>query len=112
MSSRDERRTYQRAGFLCRVDLTTDGGATIEANSIDISLGGAGVASPRFLAAGTPVTLAFHLRDRRGADAIERVAARVARARADPDGLTLGVEFVAPLHRSSHPLLTRVVEAL
>ncbi len=112
MSGRAEQRTYQRVGFLCRVDLATDDGATIEANTVDISLGGVGVASPRFVAEGRDVTLAFHLRDRQGAPAVERVAARVARARSDLDGHLLGVEFLAPLQRSSNPLLTRAVERL
>src|SRR6185312_9963496 len=112
MSGWAEKRTYQRVNFLCRVDIATDDGATIEANTVDVSLGGVGVASPRFVAEGLAVTLAFHLRDKQGAPAIERVAARVAHARADSDGLTLGVEFLAPLQRSSHPLLTRAVERL
>ena len=74
MSGGSEKRTYQRVTFLCRVDLATDR-ATFEANTVDISLGGAGVASPRFVAAGRAVTLAFHLRDRRGEPAVERVDA-------------------------------------
>jgi c-di-GMP-binding flagellar brake protein YcgR len=106
-----EKRTYQRVPFLCRVDLAADG-APIEASTVDISLGGAGVASTRFVEAGRDVTLAFHLRDRQGAPAIERVEGRVANARADLDGHLLGVEFLAPLHRSSNPLLTRAVERL
>jgi c-di-GMP-binding flagellar brake protein YcgR len=106
-----EKREYQRVGFLCRVDLTADG-ATIEASSVDISLGGAGVASPRFVAMGKAVTLAFHLRDRQGAPAVERVAGRVAHARSDVDGHLLGVEFLQPLQKASNPLLTRAVERL
>ena len=94
-----EHRAYQRVGFLCRVDLTADDGAATSASTVDISLGGAGVASPRFVAAGRSVTLAFHLRDRRGEPAVERVAGKVVRARADLDGHVLGVEFLEPLHR-------------
>ena len=107
-----EKRAYQRVAFLCRVDIATEDGATIEANSVDISLGGVGVASPRFVASGRDVTLAFHLRDRHGDPAIEHVAGRVAVARADIDGHLLGVEFRAPLHRTSNPLLNRAVERL
>jgi c-di-GMP-binding flagellar brake protein YcgR len=106
-----EKRTYQRVAFLCRIDLVADG-ATVQASTVDISLGGVGVASTRFVAAGRDVTLTFHLRDRQGTTAIERVDGRVASARADLDGHFLGVEFLAPLHRSSNPLLTRAVERL
>ncbi len=111
MSGWAEKRNCQRVAFLCRVDLTAEG-ATIAATTVDISLGGAGVASPRFVAAGKAVNLAFHLRDRQGAPAVERVAGRVANARADVDGLILGIEFIQPLQKASTPLLTRAVERL
>jgi hypothetical protein len=111
MSGWAEKRIYQRVAFLCRVDLTADDGATI-ASTVDISLGGCGVASPRFVAMGKVVTLAFHLRDKQGAPAVERVAGRVAHARADVDGHLLGVEFLEPLQKASSPLLTRAVERL
>jgi hypothetical protein len=107
-----ESRAYQRVGFLCRVDLTDDAGATTAASTVDISLGGVGVASSRFVEAGKVVTLAFHLRDRRGEPAVERVAGRVVHARADVDGHVLGVEFLEPLLRAENPLLTRAVERL
>ena len=112
MNSHSEKRIYERVGFLCRVDLKTDDGATFEASTVDISLGGVGVMAPRFLAAGRDVTLAFHLRDRQGAPAVERAVGRVAHARSDVDGHMLGVEFLEPLRRSSNPLLTRIVEPL
>lgn len=107
----DEKRTYLRVGFLCRVDLAADG-AQFEASTVDISLGGAGVASPRFLGTGRAVTVAFHLRDRQGAPAVEHVTGRVVHARADVDGHILGVEFLAPIQKATHPLLTRAVERL
>jgi hypothetical protein len=112
MSVGAEKRTYQRVGFLCRVDVATGDGTTIGANSVDISLSGVGVAAPRFVAAGRDVTQTFHLRDRAGAPAIEHVDGRVANARAGLDGHLLGVEFHTPLQRSSNPLLTRAVERL
>ena len=111
MSGWAEKRNYQRVSFICRVDLTADD-ATIAASTVDISLGGAGVASPRFVVAEKVVTLAFHLRDRQGAPAVERVAGRVAHARADVDGHLLGIEFIEPLRKASHPLLARAVERL
>jgi c-di-GMP-binding flagellar brake protein YcgR len=112
MSGWAEKRGYQRVAFLCRVDLTADDGATVAASTVDISLGGAGVASPRFVAEGKAVTLTFHLRDKQGAPAVERVIGRVAHARADVDGHLLGVEFLQPLQKVSNPLLTRAVERL
>src|SRR4051794_40755806 len=112
MSGWAEKRTYQRVGFLCRVDLTADDGTTIEASTVDISLGGAGVVSPRFVASGRAVTLAFHLRDKAGAPAVERIEGVVAHARADVDGHMLGVEFLGPIQKASNPLLTRAVERL
>jgi len=112
MSGWAEKRIYQRVSFLCRVDLTADDGATIEASTVDISLGGAGVVSSRFVAEGRAVTLAFHLRDRAGAPAVERIDGAVAHARADVDGHTLGIEFLAPIQKASNPLLTRIVERL
>ena len=112
MSGWAEKRTYQRVSFLCRVDLTTDDGATTEASTIDISLGGTGVVSPRFVAEGRAVTLAFHLRDRAGAPAVETIAGVVAHARADVDGPLLGIEFLGPIQKANNPLLTRIVERL
>jgi hypothetical protein len=70
------------------------------------------VASPKFLGAGRAVTLAFHLRDRQGAPAVERVDGQVVHARADVDGLLLGVEFLDPIRTATHPILTRTVERL
>ena len=58
------------------------------------------------------MTLAFHLRDKASAPAVERVAGVVAHARSDVDGHMLGVEFLGPIQKASNPLLTRIVERL
>jgi hypothetical protein len=112
MNITQSQRVYQRASFLCRVTLSTGEGPAIEANSMDISLGGVGIISPRLVPMGRSVTLEFHLRNKAGEPVIDRVSGRVAHARSDIDGHVLGIEFHEPLHRSRNPDLARKVESL
>jgi hypothetical protein len=106
------KRVYQRTSFMCRVTLSTGGGAAIETNSVDVSLGGVGLVSPRLVPTGQPVTLGFHLRNKAGEPVIDKVGGRVVHVRSDIDGHVLGVEFHEPLHRSRNPDLARKVESL
>ena len=59
-----EQRQYQRVQFFAKVTLTPAGGKTIEGNSIDLSLGGIGVMSPKFIAVGQTVSVGFQTTDR------------------------------------------------
>jgi c-di-GMP-binding flagellar brake protein YcgR len=107
------RRKYERVGFLCRVDVAdAPGGRAVPGSTIDISLGGVGITIRSAFQVGATVEVAFFLKDRAGADAVERVPGRVARFDADPDGNRLGVEFLEPLQAARFPVLTRRVERL
>jgi hypothetical protein len=112
MNSTQNQRVYQRASFLCRVTLSTGEGAAIEANSVDISLGGVGLVSPRLVPTGRAVTLEFHLRNKAGEPVIDKVGGRVVHVRSDIDGHVLGIEFHEPLRRLHNPDLARKVESL
>jgi PilZ domain len=107
-----EKRIYQRVPFLCRVTLSTGEGPPIEARTMDISLGGGGVISPRVVALGQRLTLGFHVRSRSGTPVVELVEGRVVNVRADLDGNLLGIEFVQPIAHERCPELTRTVERL
>jgi hypothetical protein len=112
MDSTQCQRVYQRASFLCRVTLSTGEGPEIETNSVDVSLGGVGLISPRSVPTGRSVTLGFHLRNKAGEPVIDTVGGRVVHVRSDIDGHALGIEFHEPLHRSRNPDLARKVESL
>ena len=107
-----ENRRYVRVPFLCRVGLSAGEGPAIEANTVDVSLGGVGLISPRLVPKGRSVELAFHLHGGSRGAVVERVAGRVAFVRSDLDGHLLGIEFLEPLHRSRNPELVRRVERL
>jgi hypothetical protein len=108
-----ENRRYERVPFFGRVGLTPmAGGPTIEAAAVDISLGGFGVISPKPLKAGDLVRASFPHRDGNGREVVETVPARVAFVRADFEGNRLGLEFLEPLNRATHPALARKVERL
>jgi len=106
-------RKYERAIFLCRVDLSVGSESSpITMSSLDISLGGVGLISRVILPIGRPVSLAFHLKNAAQVPVIEYVQGRVVHARTDIDGHHLGVEFQESLQRSCNPHLTRKVENL
>lgn len=109
-----ERRTYVRVPFMKAVELTVHvANQTVEARTIDISLGGVGIITQGgVIVAGQFVTVAFRLHDARLGVRVERVAGRVANFRADLDGNRVGVEFMAPLNEAEYPALVRAVEQL
>jgi hypothetical protein len=87
-------------------------GPPVEARTVDISLGGVGLACRASFRKGQVVVVAFRLNDPRRGPVEERVTGRVANLVADDDGNRIGVEFAEPLHASAHPALTRAVERL
>ena len=108
-----ECRKYGRVSFLSRVSLSHGSSpAPIESSTVDISLGGVGLLARLPVAAGQPVSLAFHLRDSRQAAVVEQVPGRVVNVRSDIDGHRIRIEFDEHLKRSRVPELTRKVESL
>ena len=107
------RRRYERVPFYCAVTLTAPPeAAEVAARTIDVSLGGVGLACPTAPAVGRVVTLTFHLGRGGGPTVAERVAGRVANVCCDPDVNRIGVEFAAPLDRAANPALVRAIEEL
>jgi c-di-GMP-binding flagellar brake protein YcgR len=85
------------------------GDGAFEAYTVDLSLGGVGLASPAPLPTGARVALTFYLVT--GADEVlEQVDGRVVNLRYDDDASHIGVEFVEPLSPRSAPALTRAIE--
>jgi c-di-GMP-binding flagellar brake protein YcgR len=108
-----EKRRYERVSFFCRLTINPlSGGAPFEAECVDISLGGAGVASRTSLAAGQFLTVAFHLKTAAQKEVVEQVFGKVARVVSDIDGHHLGVDFAEPLQAARNPELCRKVEKL
>jgi len=108
-----ERRSYERVGFHCRVAVAVRPGAVpIEARSMDLSLGGAGIATAAPLEVGQTVVLTFILRDGRQQEVRDQVQGRVVNLKADLDCNRVGVEFLEPLHESKHPALVGKLLAL
>ena len=108
-----ERRSYERVGFLCRVAVAVrPEAAPIEARSIDLSLGGVGLATSAALPVGQTVVLTFFLKGARQEEVRDQVQGRVVNLKADLDCNRVGVEFLEPLHESRHPALVRKLLAL
>jgi c-di-GMP-binding flagellar brake protein YcgR len=106
-------RKYERVTFLCRVALSSGPGLpSVETSSVDISLGGVGLISPKIVPKGGAVTLSFHLRGAGQTQIVEQVQGRVVHVRSDFDGHRLGIEFDEPLARGRNPHLCRKVENL
>jgi hypothetical protein len=99
-------RLCERVPFFARVTITPSGGVPpFEAHSFDISLAGVGLTSPRALAVGQVVSLAFHLPDGRGGQVAEMLPGRVVRARSDEGATSIGIQFLAPPDDRSTPVL-------
>jgi hypothetical protein len=99
--------------FFCRLTITPmSGGAPFEAECVDISLGGAGIASRKFVAVGQFLTVAFHVKTAAQQAVVEPVFGKVARVVSDIDGHHLGIDFAEPLQAARNPVLCRKVEKL
>ncbi|MBN1395736.1 MAG: PilZ domain-containing protein [Pirellulales bacterium] len=106
-------RRYERTSFFTPVKLTVlPDGPSIETNSFDISLGGVGLNSTVFIEPGKDVILRFHVADRLPDCKDEKIFGRVAYSRADEDVNRMGIEFLQPIHDSTHPSLTAILNSL
>jgi len=103
-------RRFERIQFFCEVSLTVlPDGPTVEAHSVDISLGGVGLVTQAAVGMGQTVALGFSLRDESGKNIVNRVLGRVAHLRAEPDANRVGVEFLEVLSASVSPQLSNKV---
>jgi c-di-GMP-binding flagellar brake protein YcgR len=113
--SSHERRVYERVPFFKPVGLSAPPeGKGIDVRSFDISLGGVGLVCPRGvgLNLGASVAVTFQLTDPRRGPVIERVMGRVVHLRPGADACHVGVEFIEPVHPTTYPGLSRVIERL
>jgi c-di-GMP-binding flagellar brake protein YcgR len=103
-------RRFERIAFFCDVALTVlPDGPTVEAHSVDISLGGVGLVTQASVGTGQTVAMAFSLRDESGKTIVNRVMGRVVHLRAEPDANRVGVEFLETLSPSVSPQLSKRV---
>lgn len=108
-----ERRVYVRVPFHKPVTVwAPPDPRPVEARTLDISLGGVGVACRASFRRGQVVVVGFRLTDPRRGAVEERVTGRVANLVADEDGNRVGVEFAEPIHPAAYPALARAVERL
>ena len=84
----------------------------IEASSLNISLGGVGLACQSAFRKGQVIIVTFRLHDPKLGVVEERVTGKVVNLIADVDGNRVGVEFIAPLQHTTFPALFRAVERL
>jgi c-di-GMP-binding flagellar brake protein YcgR len=109
----EERRRYERVSFFCRLTITpVSGGTPFEAQCVDISLGGAGIASRKLVAVGQLVAISFHIKTPAQKEVVEQIFAKVVRVVSDIDGHHLGVDFIETLRAAQNPELCRKVERL
>jgi hypothetical protein len=80
--------------------------ALVEANVLDISLGGVGLICSEPVFEGEDALLTFQFGTRKGVH-IEEVWSRVVRTRMDDDVWVVGLEFNKVLDRRNTPLLAR-----
>lgn len=107
-----DKRQYQRVQFFAKVTLTPAGGKAIEGNSIDLSLGGIGVMSPKFIAVGQTVTVGFPMPGRASGNVVvEEAMGKVIRTRSDEQCTLVVVQFHEPLSRSLNPRIVAKLEA-
>jgi len=103
-------RRFERIQFFCDVSLTVlPDGPTVEAHSVDISLGGVGLVTQAAVGTGQTVALAFSVRDESGKAIVNKVLGRVVHLRAEPDANRVGVEFLEILSASVSPQLSKRV---
>jgi hypothetical protein len=105
------RRLFERVPFCVRVTLASmPGASTLEAQSIDASLGGVGLICTEPVPIGQAVTLTFHFATQSG-EAAEAVRGHVTSVRCDDDAAVVGIKFTPPLDRRTTPLLCRAIES-
>ncbi len=102
-----ERRRYERVPFHTRASVTIPGEPSIEAWTIDLSLGGVRLASGCLFRAGQLLIIAFHLRDEAQREVTEQVTGVVMFARSESEGYSFGVEFTEPIRDATAPVLVR-----
>jgi c-di-GMP-binding flagellar brake protein YcgR len=99
--------------FFTDVELSDSaGGPPIPARTLEISLGGVGLMSPKPLPEGSHIRLIFHLRNGSQTEVPETVHGMVRVLRSDIDGHRLGIEFSEPLRPDHNPKLLKKVESL
>ena len=104
-----ERRRFVRMPLHVPVRVDVVGGdLRLDANSVDISLGGVGLVGPRAPAVGATVRLAFRLAQGPGTHVEEVVVGRVVNLR-DIGAAAFGVEFQHVLDESTPALYRKVM---
>ena len=105
MSTSQERRQFGRAPFHARVTVSLPTRqASVEANVLDISLGGVSLICWERVSDGEDALLTFQIRTRT-AKQTEEVWSRVIHVRMDDDVWVVGLKFNKVLDRQSTPLL-------
>ena len=105
------RRRYERVAFFADLEIReSDTGRSCRGRSFDLSRGGIGFFSPRFLPVGTRARLTVYVRrqDRLVAAQVEGV---VVRATAESGGAIVGAAFTQELSPSGQPLLCECLDA-
>lgn len=95
----------------CRTTITAKPvGARAEAWTVDLSLGGVGLATERTLPTRQPVAVTFHLRDGAQKEVQETADGVIVRMQIESEGYLYGVEFTEPLNAARQPFLLRKFE--
>ena len=107
-----ERRRYARTSFSAELLITSPGGQPpCRGHSIDVSRGGIGFFSDRFLDPGTRAQITILTR-RRGEPVTAVVPATIRWCRFDEAGAIAGAEFDDAISPSTHPELCECVDEL
>jgi c-di-GMP-binding flagellar brake protein YcgR len=107
-----ERRRYERVPFFADVAVRmVQGGPSLPARTIDLSLGGVGLVTVAALVPGTDVIIIFSIPDAAGKRTTD-VVGRVVSLSADSDANRVGIEFLEPLSKSRTPELLRRLQQI
>jgi hypothetical protein len=100
---------FEKVDFFCRLELTAiPSGTTHPAQSINLSLQDAGIATKAVFHVGQLVLVTFFLKDQRQSDTIQRVTGEVADFASESDGNTMRVKFLQPLAGDQQYLVDRL----
>jgi c-di-GMP-binding flagellar brake protein YcgR len=103
------RRQFRRVPFRAQVTVNLSPHlASVEANVLDISLGGIRLLSSEPISKDMGIVLAFQFRNHLDAKS-ERISGHVIHVRMDDDAWEVGVQFDHALDPQSTPLLTQAV---